>query len=866
MAAGSKQEGGAPSQQTLAAHASGSAASVRRLRVQPHAEAARGAAVALAGKECESPPSCLVLLAQPDFQALGLREGGLACVFRAASESGLARLQPAFVGVACSDSAAPGHLLAPEALLSGWAAAEGTTLHIRPASPEESNQLRKSSSIKLHPQAKGSQGSDGPTEAAETVKRFAWASAARREKNPSSQAAAKDLALAWLAARRMDMGNNDVPLCQGTQMVVNGASFIITVEASMGAGAVVAKENAEGLSFDFGPPRPLRKQVQQKEEDLEPKAAESSKSLLKLPEIAHRLEHETKRLVNAFSMNRERAQQQPQKPAPQLPRPGGILVVGGKESGRTAFAQAVMDELKRNVGSLAVNVQMSCPALYKREPQQAREAMIQGVSDAIARAPAAVFFDDIDSLCAEQQQQQQQSIQHPEEGDSGAAMHAHDLVSMMDMCNAEKNWRTRPVVYIATAKSSDSLPKALTASLRFQRTVELPSVPVEQCGILLEREAARRGLKLAGVEESTTKQLEGFTAPDVRHAVDRAVHASASRLLGQKAPSLTEQDVREGVKGVLPAGVRSLGASQNRNNAEKAGWALVGGMQQVRDSLSEQLELPTKHAHVFKGAPIRLPTGAMLYGPPGSGKTLAAKAAAHSANLRLVSIKGPELLNKYIGASEASVRSLFQRARAAAPCVLFFDEFDAIAPRRGNDNTGVTDRVVNQLLTELDGVESLAGVYVLAATSRPDLIDSALLRPGRLDRMLYCGFPTEKDRMEVLQALASGANLANDVNLQQVASQTNGMSGADLKGLLTDAQLAALEELGSSDQDSDELPPVKQKHIDKALSNARISLSPSERQQLEVIYNDFQATRSSGGFDKTWSEAHARMGTKSALY
>lgn len=851
----------------LAQHGSASPPGpIRRLRAQPHADAAGGAGVELGNKNNHSPPTPLIQMNKSDFDALGFgeRQSALACVFRAASESGLARLQPAFVGAVPSERAAPGHLLAPDALLTGWAASEGSVLHVRAATMEESNQLRKGATIKLHPQAKGSQVSEGATEQCEAVKRLAWASAARKEKNPSSHAAARELALAWLTARRADMSGADVPLCQGTQMVVNDGSFIVTVEAAMGAGAVVAKENAEGLSFDFGPPRPLRKQAQQKEEDLEPKAAESSKSLLKLPEIAHRLDKEAKRLVKAFSINRERAQQtDEQLSATQQPRPGALLIVGGKESGRTAFAQAIMEELKRNVDSLAVNVQMSCPALYKREPQQAREAMIQGVSDAIARAPAAVFFDDIDSLCAEQQQQQQQSIQHPDEGDSGAAMHAHDLVSMIDTCNAEKNWRLRPCVFIATAKSSDSLPKALTSSLRFQRTVELPSVPVEQCGILLEREAARRGLTLGNVEEETTKQLEGFTAPDVRHAVDRAVHASAARLLGQKSPSLTEEDVREGVKGVLPAGVRSLGASQNRNAAEKSGWALVGGMKTVRDSLSEQLELPTKHAHVFKNAPIRLPTGAMLYGPPGCGKTLAAKAAAHSANLRLVSIKGPELLNKYIGASEASVRSLFQRARAAAPCVLFFDEFDAIAPRRGNDNTGVTDRVVNQLLTELDGVESLAGVYVLAATSRPDLIDSALLRPGRLDRMLYCGFPQEKDRKEVLQALANGANLASDVNLQQVATQTDGMSGADLKGLLTDAQLAALEE----QTDREELPPVKQKHIDKALSNARVSLSPSERAQLEMIYNDFQATRSSGGFDKpNWAETHAKMGSKSALY
>lgn len=836
---------------------------VTRLRAQPCAERVEGANVDLAGQSMTSEPTTVARVNPADFQAMGCEEGGLLCVFRAASEAGLARLQPAFVGVVASDTAAMGHIRVPESLLASWAAAEGSTLHARPATADEGAQLKKQGSVKLHPQARGSHTSDGATDQCETIRRAAWSDAARKKgDSSSSQQAAAELAKAWLEARRKD-GKGDVPICQGTQLVVNGAHFTLTVEASQGLGAVIAKEGASGLTFDFGPPRPLRKQAQQSEDDLKPQAAESNKSLLKLPDIAQRLKREEARLSQAFSEHSKHGSSS----GTEAPRPGGLLIVGGKESGRTAFAQQLLNDLRQDASANCIGVQLSCPALYKREPQQAREAMMGAGVDAISRAPALVFLDDLDSLCAEQQQQNQ-SIQHPDEGDGGAAMHAHDLVGMMDLCNANSSWRSRPVVFVATAKSADSLPKALTSSLRLHRNVELPSVPVEQCGILLEREAARRGLNLGTLEDATVKQLEGFTAPDVRHAVDRAVHFAAGRLLAPGERELREEDVREGVKGVLPAGVRSLGASQNKGEKAGTGWGIVGGMKEVRDSLAEQLELPTKHAHVFRDAPIRLPTGALLYGPPGCGKTLAAKAAAHSAGLRLVSIKGPELLNKYIGASEASVRSLFQRARAASPCVLFFDEFEAIAPRRGNDNTGVTDRVVNQLLTELDGVESLAGVYVLAATSRPDLIDPALLRPGRLDRMLYCGFPSESDRREILEKLSQSAHLAKDVDLGKVARQTEGMSGADLKGFLTEAQLAALDDLGDNQRESsDTLPSVRQKHVDSALSHARVSLSPSERQALEMIYNDFQATRSSSSFDKPdWAAEHAKLGAKSALY
>ncbi|GIL79881.1 hypothetical protein Vretifemale_9048, partial [Volvox reticuliferus] len=218
------------------------------------------------------------------------------------------------------------------------------------------------------------------------------------------------------------------------------------------------------------------------------------------------------------------------------------------------------------------------------------------------------------------------------------------------------------------------------------------------------------------------------------------------------------------------------------SSPQAEGWEDVGGLEDVVASLREALLLPVRYRDLVAAAPLRLRTGALLYGPPGCGKThvVAAAVAAVSkiAPVRFLTVKGPELLNKYIGASEAAVRDLFARAAAAAPAVLFFDEFDAIAPPRGHDSTGVTDRVVNQLLTELDGVEGLRGVVVLAATSRPDLIDAALLRPGRLDRLLFCGPPKgPEQRLAILRALSRRLNLARDVDLRRVAEASEGMTG-----------------------------------------------------------------------------------------
>merc|ERR1712130_546232 len=210
-------------------------------------------------------------------------------------------------------------------------------------------------------------------------------------------------------------------------------------------------------------------------------------------------------------------------------------------------------------------------------------------------------------------------------------------------------------------------------------------------------------------------------------------------------------------------------------------WDDVGGLLKVRTTLKETLELPTKYSRLFDKAPLKLRSGLLLYGPPGCGKTLLASAVAKECGLNFISVKGPELLNKYIGQSEQSVRDVFERASAAVPAIVFFDEFEAICPKRGGDSTGVTDRVVNQFLCHLDGVEGRSGVYVLAASSRPDLIDPALLRPGRLDKALYCGIPNLEERISILKALTRKISLAEDVDLKKIAAETHLYTGADLQ-------------------------------------------------------------------------------------
>jgi peroxin-1 len=311
-------------------------------------------------------------------------------------------------------------------------------------------------------------------------------------------------------------------------------------------------------------------------------------------------------------------------------------------------------------------------------------------------------------------------------------------------------------------------------------------------------------------------QTDGYMPGDLvlltSRARNEALIRSVSDPSNSTSVSLAKEDYTEALAGFTPASLRNVTLQTSTTK-----WDAIGGLQSTRQILLETLQYPTTYAPIFAQCPLRLRSGLLLYGFPGCGKTLLASAVAGECGLNFISVKGPEILNKYIGASEKSVRDLFERAEAARPCVLFFDEFDSIAPKRGHDSTGVTDRVVNQLLTQMDGAEGLSGVYVLAATSRPDLIDPALLRPGRLDKSLICDMPGLEDRIDILKAVTGKLHLAPSVlttgpegeNLREIAQRTDGYSGADLQAVAYNAQLEAIHdvlgetELGEPTKNSD---------------------------------------------------------------
>ncbi|CAG9540982.1 unnamed protein product [Cercopithifilaria johnstoni] len=312
-------------------------------------------------------------------------------------------------------------------------------------------------------------------------------------------------------------------------------------------------------------------------------------------------------------------------------------------------------------------------------------------------------------------------------------------------------------------------------------------------GIFRERSEAERGecLKKFCIQEieicSLQRAVEATgkcTISDLKRLARRII--LESRVRGHE--KIEEDDVQQALKEFLPNAVPF--EQVKPVDVIKLQWEDVGGLDDAKQVLTEVFIWPTKYPLLYRNIFVRLGRGVLLHGPSGCGKTLICRTLAAQWDFNVISIKGPELLSKFIGESEENVRKIFECARVRSPCLIFFDEFDSLGPKRGESDTGVTDRVVNQLLTELDGVEGLDGVYVIAATNRIDLIDSSLLRPGRFDYIVKCELPKKEERKSILEVLCRDIELRNG-DFETIARATDGWTGADLKGLVTNAQLVA---------------------------------------------------------------------------
>ncbi|TKY89111.1 hypothetical protein EX895_001642 [Sporisorium graminicola] len=546
-----------------------------------------------------------------------------------------------------------------------------------------------------------------------------------------------------------------------------------------------------------------------------------------------------------------------------------MLLSGGPGSGKTVIAKRLATDLSRDYRLCLATTYHDCSPYSEERVPVLRARFTEWLNEAAWKAPSLLILDNIDRIIPAE-------MEHVDSQRSRQLAEA--FVARVRDCVKRFG-----VFVVATAQSSTSIHSLLNSSHLWLDNLQLkPPGKQGRREILdfLVGKKLRNANSAAGAGEEAPSDLnfvtlatqtEGYLPADLQDLVERATHQAAIRSANatQRAPttrpavngiakngiqhgaangvvtppteteqglSITMDDFTQAQDGFTPMSLRDV-------NLEKSSvaWSDIGGLVETRRVLRETLEWPTKYAAIFASCPLRLRSGLLLYGYPGCGKTLLASAVAKECGLNFISVKGPEILNKYIGASEKSVRDLFDRAQAAKPCVLFFDEFDSIAPKRGHDSTGVTDRVVNQMLTQMDGAEGLDGVYVLAATSRPDLIDSALLRPGRLDKSLLCDIPTLEDRVDIMKAIARKVHLHPEVDLERWAARTEGFSGADLQALLYNAHLEAIhesinaateEKKGEAKQDKDAAGADGALKFTTIGGGGKKTLSGAERQAL----------------------------------
>nr|AAF20144.1 peroxisome assembly protein Pex1p [Yarrowia lipolytica] len=476
----------------------------------------------------------------------------------------------------------------------------------------------------------------------------------------------------------------------------------------------------------------------------------------------------------------------------------GCLDYGSRGSGKSAVLNHIKKECKV---SHTHTVSIACGLIAQDRVQAVREILTKAFLEASWFSPSVLFLDDIDALMPAE-------VEH---ADSSRTRQLTQLFLEL----ALPIMKSRHVSVVASAQAKESLHMNLVTGHVFEELFHLKS-PDKEARLAILSEAVKLMDQNVSFSQNDVleiaSQVDGYLPGDLWTLSERAQHEMALRQIeiGLENPSIQLADFMKALEDFVPSSLR--GVKLQKSNVK---WNDIGGLKETKAVLLETLEWPTKYAPIFASCPLRLRSGLLLYGYPGCGKTYLASAVAAQCGLNFISIKGPEILNKYIGASEQSVRELFG-AQAAKPCILFFDEFDSIAPKRGHDSTGVTDRVVNQMLTQMDGAEGLDGVYVLAATSRPDLIDPALLRPGRLDKMLICDLPSYEDRLDILRAIVDGKmHLDGEVELEYVASRTDGFSGADLQAVMFNAYLEAIHEVVDvADDTAADTPALEDKRLE----------------------------------------------------
>jgi transitional endoplasmic reticulum ATPase len=494
--------------------------------------------------------------------------------------------------------------------------------------------------------------------------------------------------------------------------------------------------------------------------------------------------------------------------------PKGVLLYGPPGTGKTLLARALASETNAHFETL------SGPEIMSKYYGESEERLRQLFKTAEENAPSIVLIDEIDSIAPKREEVT---------GEVERRVVAQ-LLALMDGMEARGK-----VVVIGATNRPDALDPALRRPGRFDREIEI-GVPNREARLeVLQIHARGMPLSKDVNLEKLADVTHGFVGADLAALAREAGMRSLRRILPEldleveSIPAevlnkieVNNDDFLDALKDLEPSAMREVMVE-----SPNVKWEEIGGLEEVKQQLVESVEWPLAYAKLFQHMDAKPPKGILLYGPPGTGKTLLAKAVATESQANFISVKGPEFLSKWVGESEKSVRETFRKARQAAPSVVFLDEIDSIAPARssGTADSHVTERVISQILTELDGLESLNNVIVIAATNRPDIIDAALLRPGRFDRLIEIGMPDEKARLEILKIHAAKKPLAEDVNLEELAKKTDKYSGADLAAIVNEAVMLAIREcvVAGKAKEEEQLCAYKieKKHFEEALKKVQ---------------------------------------------
>ncbi len=504
--------------------------------------------------------------------------------------------------------------------------------------------------------------------------------------------------------------------------------------------------------------------------------------------------------------------------------PKGVLLHGPPGTGKTLLAKAVANETDSNF------ILINGPEIMSKFYGQSEENLRKKFEEAEKDSPSIIFIDEIDAI----------AIKREESKGEVERRVVAQLLALMDGLKSRGK-----VVVIAATNIPNEIDPALRRPGRFDREIDI-GVP-DKNGRLTVLKIHTRNMPL-GKDVSLKRLAEithGFVGADLAALAKEAAMIVLRRILPDlklreieaippeilEKLEIKQRDFIDALKVVRPSALREVLVE-----TPNVKWTDIGGLEDVKQELKEAVEWPIKNPEAFTRLGVNPPKGILIYGPPGTGKTLLAKAVANESEANFILVKGPELLSKWVGESEKAVREIFKKARQTSPTIIFFDEIDSLAPARGMSfDAHVTQRVVNQLLTEMDGLEPLHNVVIVAATNRPDLLDSALLRPGRFDRIILTPVPDEKSRLEIFKVHTKKMPIKG-VDLKELAKKTEGYAGADIEALVREAAMLALRKDIKAKQ-------ITQKHFDEALKKVKASVTKQIEKKYEEIEDSFKKKR-----------------------